>query len=317
MRKYILTVTLNPAIDKTVKVPNFKTGKDFREQNLSLSAGGKGINTSQVLKHLGVPTLATGFLGGGGGEYIKNQLNKEKIKYDFCAIGNNTRTSLTILDPRLNTITRLLERGPKITKKELNAFRRKFSSLLNNCRYVIISGRNAVGVTDSFYGELIAEAKKKNILTVFDTSGKPYELGLIQRPFMVKPNLKEAEQITGLKILTISEVKQAAFYFYKRGIQISAITLGSLGAIVFNGQEMLLAIPPKLKRKNPVGCGDSFIAGFIAWHWRKRSFRECVKMATICGAANALSLNPGFIKPGTIQKVSRQVKIKTLKYNSY
>ena len=111
MKQTILTITLNPAIDKTIKVPNFRIGEDFREETIHLSAGGKGINVSRVLNHLGVKNIASGFLGGRDGNYIKEQLKKERIKHAFCDISANTRTSLTIIDPSLNTITRLLERG--------------------------------------------------------------------------------------------------------------------------------------------------------------------------------------------------------------
>jgi tagatose 6-phosphate kinase len=313
MKTYILTITLNPAVDKTVKVSNFKIGKDFREEGIFVSAGGKGINISRVLKYLGLPTVASGFLGGASGEYIKQQLDKEGIKYDFCPIEGDTRTSLTIIDSSLNTITRVLERGPQITKKEQNTFRKKFLNLLKKCQYVTLSGRNIPGAPDSFYGELIRIAKKKNIISVFDTSGKAYELGLKEKPFMIKPNLKEAEQVIGKKLNSLLKIKEAAYRFHKYGIKIVAITMGSRGAIVSNESQMLLAIPPKVKRKNPVGCGDAFIAGFIASLAHNKSLAECVRMAVACGAANALSINPGFIKQRTVKEIFKKIKLRNIK----
>jgi len=314
MNKKVLTVTLNPAIDKTVTVPNFKTGRDFREQALFLSAGGKGINVSRVLKFLGTPTIATGFIGGSDGDYITMRLDKERIKHDFCFIGENTRTSLTIIDPSHNTITRILERGPSITRFELNKFKRKFFKLTRQCRVVIFSGRNIPGAPDYFYEELIEIAKKNNIFTVFDTSGKPYELGLQAKPSMIKPNLKEAEQLLYRKIFLLSEAKQAVYQLHKRGIPLVALTMGSRGAIVSNGKEMIQAIPPKIKRKSPVGCGDAFIGGFIASYVRNKSLGESVRMAVSCGAANALSINPGFINKTKVKKLFKQVKIQNLKF---
>ncbi len=309
MKDYVLTITLNPAIDKTVTIPNFKIGKDFREKAMSISAGGKGINVSQVLKHLGTKTIASGFLGACGGNYISKELDKEKISHGFVPISNSTRTSLTIIDSKSNTITRLLERGPLVTKKELKAFQKKFESLLKYSQCVIFSGRNIPGAPHSFYAELIERAKRKKVLTVLDTSGKPYKLALLKKPFMIKPNLEEVEQILGKKTNSASKIKEAAFHFYKTGIEITAITMGSRGAVVFDGNEMLEALPPKLKRKNPVGCGDAFIGGFVASYIDKKDFTECVRMAVSCGAANALSINPGSIKSGAIKKIYRQVKI--------
>ncbi|MFH1767627.1 MAG: 1-phosphofructokinase family hexose kinase [Candidatus Omnitrophota bacterium] len=312
MKPYILTVTLNPAVDKTVNVDNFKTGRDFREQNISISAGGKGINVSRVLKHLGVLSLTSGFLGGSDGNYIKNQLDKEKIIHDFYPIKGNTRTSLTVIDPVANTITRILERGPAITKKDTAVFKKKFFGLIKNCRAVILSGRNIPGASDSFYRDLIRIAKRKNIISVFDTSGGPLEIGLEAKPFMIKPNLKESEQLLGRNLNSLTELKKALRYFTKCGITIAAITLGSKGAIVADGKQILQALPPKVRRKSPVGCGDAFIAGFIAAYLRNNPFSHCLKQAVACGTANVLSLNPGFIKPGTLKSIIRQVKIKEI-----
>lgn len=312
MKPYVLTVTLNPAIDKTAIVSNFKIGKDFRENALFLAAGGKGINVSRVLQRLSKPTVATGFIGGPNGEYLKKHLDDERIKHDFCRIMDNARTSLTIIDPALNTITRVLERGPVVTKKDLDSFRRKYLKLLKESCYVVFSGRNVPGAPDSFYSELITIAKKNSVNTVFDTSGKPYELGLKRKPFMVKPNLKEAEQALGKKLPSFSQVKQAARDLHRFGIMIVAITMGSRGALVFNGKEMIMATPPKVNRLSPVGCGDAFIGGFIAYCINNRSLADCVRMAVACGAANTLHINPGFIKPADLKRIYKEVKIKNL-----
>jgi 1-phosphofructokinase family hexose kinase len=314
MKSYILTITLNPAVDKTVKVSNFKIGKDFREESIFVSAGGKGINIARVLKYLDLPSIASGFLGGTNGAYIKQQLDKEGIKNDFCLIKGNTRTSLTIIDPSSNTITRVLERGPQITKKEQARFKRKFLNLLKICSYVIFSGRNIPGAPDSFYNELIKIAKRRDAVTVFDTSGKAFELGLRAKPFMIKPNLKEAEQVIGRELNSLLKIKEAVYYFHKYGIKIVTITMGSKGAIAFNGTQMLLAIPPRVKRKSPVGCGDAFIGGFITSLVRNKSFSECVKMAVACGAANALSINPGFIKPRVLKRILTRIKIRKINH---
>jgi len=310
MGKYILTVTLNPAMDKTVIVPDFRIGRDFRAKALSISAGGKGINVSQVLGHLGIKNVACGFLGGHDGRHMKQMLDKERISNDFCFVDESTRTSLTVIDPKNTTITRVLERGPRVTGKNIKTFRKKYTSLLTRCQYVVLSGRNIPGAGDSFYAELINLAKRKKVFTVLDTSGDPYRIGLKEKPFMIKPNLGEAEQILCRKISSIRETMQAVKEIGSRDIPITAITLGSRGVIAFNGAQMVFAVPPKVKRKSPVGCGDAYIGGFIAAHSLKKSFTECIKTGVACGAANALSLNPGDIKKNIVNKLYKQVTIK-------
>lgn len=309
MKKYVLTVTINPALDKTVFIPAFRTGHDFRTKKISLVPGGKGINVSQVLKHLRTNTLATGFLGGRDGQYINQLLRKYKIANDFCWLKDNSRTSLTIIDPKGNKITRVLEPGPKAEKSDLARFHKKYKLLLKNASSVIISGHNVPGAANSFYADLIKTAKKNNVFTVLDASGASLEIGLRQKPLMIKPNLQEAEQFIGFSLKTVKDIKNALYLFYRDGITITAITLGHKGAIVFNGKEMLFVRPPKIKRINPVGCGDSFIAGFVANYLRHKSFSECARMATACGTANALSIDPGHIQPGIIRNIYKEIKI--------
>ena len=312
MKPVVLTVTLNPAVDKTVFVPDFGIGRDFREESVFLSAGGKGINVSRVLKELGVGALATGFLGGPDGRYIEEGLAEEDIGQEFCAIQDRTRTSLTVIDPAKGTVTRVLERGPRIGSGELDIFRKRFLVLLRSCRYIVLSGSSAPGIPGSFYGELIEMSRNRGVMTILDTSGKALEMGLKKKPYMIKPNLKEAEQLSGRKIRSISDAKSAARCFYRAGIKIAAVTMGSQGAVIFDGKEMFLGVPPRTKIQSLVGCGDAFIAGFIASQVKNRSFKESFRAAVACGAANTQSVNPGFIKRSHVGKIIKCVRIKSL-----
>lgn len=312
MSKFILTVTLNPAVDKTLNVSDFCIGKDFREEEIHVCAGGKGINVSEVLTHLNIPTLTTGFLGGTSGEFIKQQLDDKKIEHNFVKIKGNTRTSHTIINPRNDKITRVLERGPKINRKELNDFIKKYNLLLKSTSLVVLSGRSIPGAPDDVYANLIKKANKLDIPCILDTSGKAFLEGIKQKPYIIKPNISEAEELLNIKLNTSEKLKQAAICFYNMGIKIVTISLGSSGAIVYDGKTFYKAIPPKIKRRSPVGCGDAFIAGLSSALYNRESIQDAILMATACGAANALSVNPGFIKPGSIKQNLEKVKIKII-----
>ncbi|UCG35784.1 MAG: 1-phosphofructokinase family hexose kinase [Candidatus Omnitrophota bacterium] len=312
MKRYILTVTLNPAVDKTVYVPDFRIGKDFRETQLHLSAGGKGLNVSRTLKHLGHRALATGFIGGGSGSYIGRQLDKEKIKHRFTPIEGNTRTSLTIIDSQTKKITRVLERGPKISPRELKAFKKAFTSHLSRASFVLFCGRNIPGAGDSIYAGLIAIAKKRGVKTLLDTSGKALILGLKKKPFMVKPNLQEAEHVVRKKLKSFSDIKKALRHFHNLGIEVVAITMGSKGAVVSDKNEVIFARPPEITRKNPVGCGDAFLAGFVLSVVRKKSLKESLTLGVACGAANAASISPGFIKRESLGGIIKKIQLKRI-----
>lgn len=145
-------------------------------------------------------------------------------------------------------------------------------------------------------------AKKKNIPTILDTSGKAYKLALKKKPFMIKPNLKETESALGIKLSSLSKIKQAAYKLQKSGIKIVAITQGSRGALVYNGKEMILATPAQLVRKSPVGCGDAFIGGFIASQIRKKKFSGICKAGYCLRRSQCLKHQPRIYQDRKRQK---------------
>jgi len=309
MKKYILTVTLNPALDKTVKVPNFKAGLDHRTEGLYVNAGGKGINVSRALNILGSPNLATGILGGRTGEWIIEELKKEKIKNDFLKIDTETRTNLTIVDAEGSAITRVIERGLPIDRSALSSFKKKFGLLLKNSEYVIFSGSNATGLRDDLYCELIEMARSKAVKTVLDTRGKPLALGARARPFILKPNLEEAEYITGTKLNSLAKIKEAAKKLSSKGIEIVVITMGSAGAILYRASRTIYARPPSVKYTSHVGCGDAFLAGLLDSLAKRRSLELSLKIASASGAASALTQKSGAFNISDMKKLVRRVRI--------
>ncbi len=283
MRGHVLTVTLNPAIDKTIC--GEKTG---------ISAGGKGINVSRALNIFGIKNIATGIIGGKSGDRIASRLKREKIKNDFFRIKKETRTNLTVIGPGNGKISRRIEKGPPLTLAEFAGFKKKFGSLLKGCRFVVFSGANANGFPDTAYRELIKIAGGKGIKAALDTRDTPLAQGLKARPFLVKPNLEEAERAKG------------------RGAGITLLTLGPGGAIAFGGRKIIFAKPPRLKAVNDVGCGDAFLAGFIAYYLNGKDLEDCVRAATAAGAANALSLKPGDLKKRSFEKLMKEVKVEAV-----
>lgn len=310
MKNPVLTVTLNPAVDKTIKISNFKLGLEHRFDEIFLSAGGKGVNVSQALKKLGVCSVATGFAGGASGVYIRRKLQKEKIKTAFIEIQGETRTSLTVIDGKSRKTTRILEDGPMVKRKDIHAFKQKFSSLLDHCCYVVFSGRNIPGTGDSFYRDLIHMAKKKGKITVLDTSGLPFSLGLKGKPDIIKPNLREAEIILKRTLDTTSKIKKAIRVFLSKGIKYVIVSLGSQGAIGYNGGEFWSAVPPAQKAINPVGSGDALVAGFIYARLKEYSFAKSLQTAVAVGTANALSIDPGYFTRAQVIHLIKKVKLK-------
>jgi fructose-1-phosphate kinase PfkB-like protein len=183
---------------------------------------------------------------------------------------------------------------------------------LDKAQVVVLSGRSIPGAPVSLYPDLIRIAHRKKVKSVFDTSGKDYRAGLRQKPWMIKPNIEEAEEALTMSVRSVNEIKEATARLYSKGISMIAVTCGSRGAYVYNGQTLLYVKPPRLQRKNPVGCGDSFIAGFLTAHIKQRSFMACSAYAVACGSANAMSIDPGDVQKKTINSIYKRIQIKQI-----
>lgn len=303
----VLTVTLNPAIDKLIEIKNSPASHGLKTQKISLSAGGKGLNVSRALKCFGLKSIATGLLGGASGEFIHRKLNKENLKNNFLFIACQTRTNLTVLDPTKNKISRVMERGPVVSQTEFNKFKRKFAALLSGCNAVVFSGSAPRGLPASCYRDLILLAKKKNVKTFLDTSGRPLQEGLRAKPFFIKPNLEEAQALLGRRLNSAGALKKAIKYFHHFGVEIVVISMGEKGGVASNGKIILAATPPHLPCVNNVGCGDVLTAGFVWAITRGMNFNDAVSFAFAAATASMLSTVPGHIKKGFIKKAKPKI----------
>ncbi len=276
----VLTVTLNPAVDRTVDGPRVK-----------LSAGGKGINVSRALKALGVESVVTGFAGGKTGDFIRSALKEERISGRLVRIRGASRQNLTVIG-RGGKITRRIEKGPAVSTEEFRKFKKVFEKLLRGRRYVVFSGANANGLKDSAYAELIRIAKKNGVMTALDTRDAALKEGLKAKPDIVKPNIKEARYICGKAPLECLRDK---------GARTVLLTMGKAGAAATDGRDTAIARPPKVRAVNDVGCGDAFLAGFIAYRLKGKDFKESVRAATAAGAANAAA-KAACVVPGSFKR---------------
>ncbi len=301
MKKTIIAVTINPAIDLT------RIGcKEI------VSAGGKGINTARALQNLGLRTVATGFLGGATGSYFKKLLNQDKIKYNFLKIKEATRANWTFLDHGRDGHRRRIYKGPEVSPKELKNFREHLDNLLDNASFVIFSGRKNRGLTDTDYAGLVQIARRKRLPVILDITGRALWMGLKERPLLVKVNLSEAEEALKFKLDTNIRIKKAARTFRNQGAQYVIISCGKRGAVGSDGSGVWLAQAPDIKESNSVGSGDSMVAGFLYAYTQHKTFLEALVMAVAAGTANAENIIPGQIKKKRFLQLAPKVKIKKL-----
>ncbi|NPV42542.1 MAG: 1-phosphofructokinase [Firmicutes bacterium] len=308
----ILTVTLNPSIDRSYRIDSFHPGCLYRAQEESAVAGGKGINAAKVVKIMGEKVTATGFLGGKTGEFIEEELYKKGIGCNFVKISQESRTCIAILDTVLNTQTEILEKGPEIEQSELRRFLQTYEKLAISHQIIIASGSIPAGVPPNIYAEFIDIARGYGSKFILDTSGEYLLHGVKAGPFMIKPNLKEAEILLKMKLTNLSKVKDAAISLYRSGIEVVCISLGHEGSIIAYEKGTYKITPPKVKVSSAVGSGDAYVAGMAVGIKRGLTIPEAATLATACGVSNALYYKTGFIKFEDIKKIKPNIEIERI-----
>jgi tagatose 6-phosphate kinase len=315
----IFIVTLNPCIDKTVYIRKNEVGKIISADKVEIIAGGKGNNVARVLKKLGTKNISLNLLGGNYGRIIEDCLKKEGIIYKPFWIKRSSRTVITILENNLRQ-TAYVEPGPYVSDTEKEKIIELFTNIINEnkseIKLLVLSGSIPSKNCNDIYKIMIEIARKKKIRVVLDSRGEALKIGLAARPFLIKPNIKELEEI--LKVKLNSNVKKDVnnLVNYVKELNkyadIVALTMEDEGSIISNGKNIYKATPPRIKVINPVGSGDSFIAGFVYGINEGFNFLDLIRMATAAGVANVSMWSAGSCGRKQIMKFIDKIKVENL-----
>ncbi|MBA2536337.1 MAG: 1-phosphofructokinase family hexose kinase [Actinobacteria bacterium] len=311
----IVTVTLNAAMDRTLSVPNFQLGQRHRASLGFASAGGKGINVARALKHIGVPVVCTGFAGGRNGTQIVEDLTSDGILNDFVRIRGESRTSVAVLDPISNAYTEINEWGPDVAGDELEMLREKLAYLTQGASFVVFAGSLPRGVDAEFYAEMIREANRRHVLTVIDAEGEALRLAVEAEPYLVSPNVREAEALVGHEFNDDDDLTNGLDEIAALGARNVLITLetGCYALLRDDREEhRVRALAPRLEAVSRVGAGDTLLAGFIAAREAGRSVEEAVRSAVAAGAASVVEAGPGRFDPREASRLSSLVTVERL-----
>ena len=194
----IYTLTLNPAVDRELTVPDIAYDSVLRASKSQVDFGGKGFNVSRLLKGLRTPSTAVGFLGGKAGEILQDGLRALEIGTDFVWISGETRTNISIVTPAGGHYIKVNEKGPTIEPEKQTELLKKVETLARPGDWWVLAGSLPPGVPDDFYAQIIRLLNQNGAKTLLDTSGKPLRLGCQEKPYLVKPNTEEARTLTGL-----------------------------------------------------------------------------------------------------------------------
>ena len=290
----IITVTMNPAIDKTVDLEHMVQGGLNRVTNVILDAGGKGINVSKTIKELGGETIATGFVGGSGGLLIGRVLQDLGIQADFVEIKNEVRTNLKVVETDGN-VTEFNEPGPVITEEELEALTQKLLGYANEEALFVLAGSIPNGISKNVYQTLTAKLKEKGAKVFVDADGELFIHSLESSPDIIKPNRHELEEYYH-KDYRVDETELIGMgqSLLEKGIGMIAISLGQMGALLMTKEKVLRCPGLKVEAHSTVGAGDAMVAALSYGFDQGLSLEDCARLgiATSAGAVTTKGTKP-------------------------
>ncbi len=308
----ILTVTMNPSIDISYPLERFVLDDVNRVDQVTKTAGGKGLNVTRVLHELGAEVTATGVLGGFHGAYLASQLDQEQITHDFAKIKEETRNSIAVLHE--GNQTEILEAGPVVGEAEQQEFLKKYRELLQLAELVTISGSLAKGLPADFYQTLVSLASEQQVKVLVDTSGESLRQVLLgaQKPYLIKPNLDELRALLGetLSLDRLAEMQAALNQELFAGIEWLVVSLGKDGALVKHQENFYRVEIPAIEVVNPVGSGDSTIAGLAYGLSQGHDPELVMKEGMAAGMANTMERKTGHIDPKNFQQLIEEIKVK-------
>ncbi len=304
----IYTITFNPAVDLVIQVPNCQLGTLNRSMSEEYVAGGKGINMSIVLKRLGIDNIATGFLGGFSGKYIEEFLEKEGITPQFISVEGTTRINVKI---KGEVETEINAAGPTVDAEKFQRLMNYFEEVLQEGDVVFLAGNAAPGLDETSYVEIAKLCHARGVKLVLDSTKDSLLACLPYKPFIIKPNQHELEELFGVKIETQEEMIAYALKLQEKGARNVLISCGDQGAfLVSETGQVLTSNTPKGTLINSVGAGDSMLAGFMAKYIETKDFKESLIKGAASGSATAFSV--GIATRELIEALIPQIKIKEI-----
>ncbi|MCP4639063.1 MAG: hexose kinase [bacterium] len=306
----ILTVTPNPCVDKTVFIDELKIGTFMRSQRCTCIPGGKGTNVSRAIKALGRATTAMPIVGGHPGDHVVDMIeNQDGVPCVPIRVASQTRTITTVLEEPIHRQSAFFEPGSKVTEAEAADMVGVFAEAVRNAAVVTFNGTVCDRSIETLYRDLIPVAKKHGAITILDSHGPEFALGLESVPYMVKPNVAETEELVGYSLDTDEAKWRAIGFFHDKGVELVALSLGKDGALVSRGGEQFRVVPPAIEEINPVGSGDALVAGYAIGLMEDMSLRDMAVLGCAAGTANAMSWDIGHFTADEVDAVAKNVTV--------
>ncbi|MHB1134342.1 MAG: 1-phosphofructokinase [Chloroflexota bacterium] len=308
----IITLTLNPAVDQTVFVRQLAVGEVNRFHESQLDPAGKGINVSRVVHRLGWPTLAFGFLAGELGAIVERALDDEGVQNHFVRVDGQTRANVTIVDESTGVSTSLYGPGPDVEIEYLGTLDRMVEFWLQAGTVLVLAGSLPGGVPTDVYAYYIRQANARGIKTFLDADGEALRSGIAAGPYLIKPNVLEAERLLGRSLPDLPAVVAGARELLRAGVGVVVISMGAQGSVCVTPERAWRAVPPSVERRSTVGSGDSLVAGLAMALSRGETLTEGLRLGSAAGAATAMTTGTQLATAQDVRALLPRVEVEEL-----
>ncbi len=305
----IVTLTINPAIDRIVTADRLVFDDRAYIQSSREAAGGRGIHSASVIHAFGGKTRAIVTAGGAAGAKLEQFLGQAGFPFDIAPVSGETRTNLTITD-RNGLTVKLNEPGLPMDRTELARLERLVRTRLKGAEWLMLCGSVPPGVPSNYYARLIAIARERKVQTLLDTDGDALREGIEAGPTVVRPNQQEAERLLDAALITRSHFLDAVARIRKMGAESVILSLGSRGAVAAFEKKTIEAFPPRVDVLCPIGAGDAMGAAFVWARREGRSFEDSLRLGVAAGTASAMLPGITFASAVATGEMYKQVEVR-------
>jgi len=308
----IATLTLNPSLDQHIMVDGLVVDGTNRWSRLNRYAGGKGIDVSRAIHEMRGKTIAYGFVGGDAGRTLEILLDEEGVPCSFTPIQGETRTNFIITDTKNSQQTRIDAPGPHISGRDWERFRSKMLRIRPNPALIVAGGSVPPGIPNDVYHIIITEARSFGIRTILDSEGQWLAEGIKAKPYLIKPNVEEAEGLLNRELSTEEAIVKAALDLVEMGIEIVVVSRGRDGIIAATENQVLKVVSPPVKVRSTVGAGDCTIAGLALKLASKEPLWEACRLAVAMGTAAVLTPGTELAHRADVERLLPQIKVEDI-----
>ncbi len=306
----IYTITLNPSLDRTIDVEEFMYDDVNKIVEEKRAAGGKAIDVSRVIKELGGQSIALGFMGGYNGIEVESRVANEGIVCDFTRVNAETRENIIINQRRKKMQTYLSSTCAELTQFDISTLYSKIRQIPRDS-YVAVTGSLPPGVNDSFYAQIIAGLKDKNIKVFLDADGEELKKGVQAGPYLIKPNIHEFGRLIDRNVKDYDEVL-AHVTPLLGSVENVVVSMGMRGALGISAKERYLVAPPKVNVKSSSGAGDALLAGMVYGLSEGAGFKDALVLGVACGTASTLNAEPACCSKEDVYAITKEIQTKNV-----